>query len=102
MCCTLLVQHCIRALDGTHVQAMLPARDGGTYYGRKEYPTQNILVVYDFDMRFIFMSCGWEGSMHDSRIFKKIIENEHAPFPYPQESNTFEIKYSLLILLYVR
>ncbi|CAL5367067.1 unnamed protein product [Camellia sinensis] len=28
-------KNCIGALDGTHVQAVLPVRDAGTYYGRK-------------------------------------------------------------------
>ncbi|KAL7263365.1 hypothetical protein ACSBR1_001519 [Camellia fascicularis] len=81
-------KHCIGALDDTHIEAVLPARDAGTYYGRKGYPTQNILAVCDFDMCFIFTSCGWEGSMYDSRIFNEIIENEHAPFLHPQEGNT--------------
>ncbi|XP_028104982.1 uncharacterized protein LOC114303999 [Camellia sinensis] len=39
------------ALDGTHVKAVLPVRDAGAYYGRKGYPTQNILAVCDFDMK---------------------------------------------------
>ncbi|XP_028054930.1 uncharacterized protein LOC114259144 [Camellia sinensis] len=82
-------KHCIGALDGTHVEAVLPARDAGTYYGRKGYPTQNILAVCDFDMCFIFISCGWEGSMHDSRIFNEITENAHAPFPHPQEGKYY-------------
>ncbi|GMP82169.1 hypothetical protein CsSME_00036606 [Camellia sinensis var. sinensis] len=43
-------KNCIRALDGTHVEVVFPARDVGTYYGRKGYPTQNILADYDFDM----------------------------------------------------
>ncbi|XP_028115239.1 putative nuclease HARBI1 [Camellia sinensis] len=82
-------KHCIGALDGTHVEVVLPAHDAGTYYSRKGYPTQNILTVCDFDMCFIFISCGWEGSMHDSRIFNEIIENEHAPFPHPQEGKYY-------------
>ncbi|GMP94167.1 hypothetical protein CsSME_00043718 [Camellia sinensis var. sinensis] len=53
-----LLHHCIGALDVTYVEAMLPARDAGTYYDRKGYLTQNILAVCDFDI-----------SMHDSRIF---------------------------------
>lgn len=52
-----------------------------------------ILARCDFDMCFIFMACGWDGSMHDSCIFKEIIKNEHALFPHPHESNKFTIQY---------
>ncbi|KAL7197675.1 hypothetical protein ACSBR2_020239 [Camellia fascicularis] len=79
----ILFKNCIGALDGTHVETVFPVYDAGTYYGRKGYPTQNILTVADFDMCFIFISCGWDGSMHDSRIFKEVIENQRAPFPHP-------------------
>ena len=43
------------------------------------------MVVVDFNMCFTFLSIGWEGSMHDSRIFAEIINNENVPFSYLEE-----------------
>ena len=31
--------------------------------------TQNVLVVCDFDMLFMLVYSGWEGTTNDSRVF---------------------------------
>ncbi|XP_028075009.1 uncharacterized protein LOC114277307 [Camellia sinensis] len=80
---------CIGAIDGTHVSAWVTGPDAATYFGRKYCHTQNIMAAVDFDMCFIFISCGWEGSMHDSRIFNEILTNDNVPFPHPDEGNTW-------------
>jgi hypothetical protein len=36
--------------------------------GRKTYPTQNVLAVFDFDLHFTYVLAGWEGSAHDSHL----------------------------------
>ncbi|XP_075103436.1 uncharacterized protein LOC142178018 [Nicotiana tabacum] len=64
---------CIGALDGIHVKARLPQGQEIQYIGRKGYPTQNILVIVDFNMCFTFAWVGWEGAAHDSRIFGEAI-----------------------------
>ncbi|CAL5431455.1 unnamed protein product [Camellia sinensis] len=79
---------CIGAIDGTHVSAWVTGPDAATYFGRKYCHTQNIMAACDFGMCFIFISCGWKGSMHDSRIFNEILTNNNVPFPYPEEDNT--------------
>jgi hypothetical protein len=38
------------------------------YIGRHGYPSQNVMAVCDFDMRFIFVVTGWPGSVHDTRV----------------------------------
>ncbi|GMP89211.1 hypothetical protein CsSME_00040883 [Camellia sinensis var. sinensis] len=60
-------------LYASRVEAVLPARDAGTYYGRKRISNPKHV----------------SRSMHNSRIFKEIIENEHAPFPHPQEGKYY-------------
>ncbi|XP_028054927.1 protein ALP1-like [Camellia sinensis] len=79
----------IGAIDGTHVSTWVTGPDAATYFGRKYCHTQNIMAAVDFDMCFIFISCGWEGSMHDSRIFNKILTNDNVPFPHPDEDKYY-------------
>ena len=78
------VQDFIRAIDGTHVEARLPPEKAVPYFGRKGCHTQNIMAACDFDMCFTFVSAGWEGSMHDTRIFYNVVLDTSKNFSYPQ------------------
>ncbi|XP_021749185.1 protein ALP1-like [Chenopodium quinoa] len=51
------------------------------YRGRKGIPTFNVLAACDFDMCFTFVSAGWEGSAHDTRVFLHAIESPAFKFP---------------------
>jgi len=42
----------------------------GRFRGRKSIPTQNVLAAVDFDLRFIYVLAGWEGSAHDSYVLE--------------------------------
>ena len=55
------------------------------YRGRKGVPTFNVMVVCDFDMCFTFISVGWKGSAHDTRVFLHAIETPFMNFPKPPE-----------------
>ncbi|WVZ70650.1 hypothetical protein U9M48_019295, partial [Paspalum notatum var. saurae] len=59
---------CIGAIDGTHIPVTVSASEQPKYTGRHGYPTQNVMAVCDFDMRFTFVVTGWPGSVHDTRI----------------------------------
>ncbi|CAL5095669.1 unnamed protein product [Urochloa decumbens] len=61
---------CIGALDGTHIRACVPANMVDRFRGRKSYPSQNVLAVVDFDLRFTYVLAGWEGSAHDSLVLQ--------------------------------
>ncbi|KAK6938019.1 hypothetical protein RJ641_031527 [Dillenia turbinata] len=47
-------KNCIGAIDGTHIKARLPRGEEIPYIGRKGYPTQNVLAIVDFNIRFTF------------------------------------------------
>ncbi|XP_020571681.1 putative nuclease HARBI1 [Phalaenopsis equestris] len=66
---------CIGAIDGTHVHARVPENEKVAFIGRSGSTTQNIMAVCDFNMCFTFAMAGWEGSAHDSRIFKIATRN---------------------------
>ncbi|XP_020597781.1 uncharacterized protein LOC110037464, partial [Phalaenopsis equestris] len=74
---------CIGAIDGTHVDALFSPTEKVAYIGRCGSPTQNLMVVCDFNMYFTFVMVGWEGSARDSRVFKFATRNREYGFPYP-------------------
>ncbi|KAG8503181.1 hypothetical protein CXB51_001041 [Gossypium anomalum] len=74
---------CIGAIDGTHIAAILPPNEQIPYIGRKCIPTQNVMAVCDFNMCFTFVMAGWEGSVHDTRIFLDAIRDPKYKFPHP-------------------
>jgi len=42
------------------------------FKGRKKDPTQNVMVVVDFGLKFTYVLAGWEGSTHDALILAAI------------------------------
>ncbi|XP_065628512.1 uncharacterized protein LOC112016895 isoform X1 [Quercus suber] len=74
---------CIGAIDGTHVVAIVPTEKSIPYFGRKGYPTQNVMAACDFDMLFTFVLPGWEGAAHDTHIFLDAIRKQSNNFPHP-------------------
>lgn len=55
------------------------------YRGRKGIPTFNVMACCDFDMCFTFISVGWEGSAHDTRVFLHAINTPALNFPKPPD-----------------
>ncbi|KAF7840320.1 putative nuclease HARBI1 isoform X1 [Senna tora] len=64
---------CVGAIDGTHVRVKVSSKDAPKYRGRKDFPTQNVLVACSFDLRFTYVLCGWEGTASDSRVLKNAL-----------------------------
>ncbi|KAH6760558.1 nuclease HARBI1-like protein [Perilla frutescens var. frutescens] len=56
---------CIGAIDGTHIPAMVPARD-------------NILAACNFDLQFMYVLSGWEGSAHDSKLLNDALSRRNG------------------------
>jgi hypothetical protein len=78
---------CIGALDGTHIRVCLPPDDQVRYIGKSGIPTQNVLAVCDFDMRFTYVSTGQPGSMHDTSVLYSAIKVDEKFFPHPPRGN---------------
>jgi hypothetical protein len=53
------------------------------YIGRSGTPTQNIMVVVDFDMHFTYASIEQPDSMHDTIVLLHAIEHDTSAFPHP-------------------
>ncbi|KAH1092049.1 hypothetical protein J1N35_019306, partial [Gossypium stocksii] len=74
---------CIRAINGTHIKACISPSCQIPYIRWKGEPTQNIMVICDFNMCFIFAFLGWKGTSHDSRIFLQALRKQVLKFPHP-------------------
>jgi hypothetical protein len=71
---------CIGALDGTHIPTHVPEGRHVAYRNRKNQLSQNILAACDFDLRFVYVLPGWEGSAVDSRAYEDARANDfHTP-----------------------
>jgi hypothetical protein len=75
--------NCKGAIDGTHIPVVVPNDKVVQLLCRKGCTTQNVLAVYDFDMRFIFVLVGWPGSIHDTRVFNNSTNKYKDMFPRP-------------------
>ena len=59
---------CIGALDGTHIEAHVSLSEQPRYRNRKGTLSQNVLAACNFDLSFVYVLPGWEGSAHDGRV----------------------------------
>jgi hypothetical protein len=73
----------IGAIEGTHIPVVVPFSATIAHFGRYWETTQNVLAVYDFDMRFTSVVAGWLGSVHDMRIFNEALVKCADKFPFP-------------------
>ena len=70
----------IGALDGTHIQCYPKKEERHAYRDRNGLLTQNCLMACNFDLQFLYVLSGWEGSISDSLLFHKA---RQSSFPIP-------------------
>ncbi|XP_077237296.1 uncharacterized protein LOC143878967 [Tasmannia lanceolata] len=69
---------CIGAIDRMHIPAKVSQDTQKRYICRKHFPSQNVLACYDFDLKFTYVLCGWEGSASDSRMLASAISKQNG------------------------
>ncbi|GFP83644.1 putative nuclease harbi1 [Phtheirospermum japonicum] len=74
-------EDCIGVIDGMHIPAHVPAKDQSRFRNRKGVLSQNVLVACNFDLEFIFVYPGWEGSAADSRVLRAALSDPDQNFP---------------------
>ena len=57
------------AVDGTHINCNATTTDRQAAHDCKGAVTQNCLAICTFDMRFLYIFSGWDGSASDSTMF---------------------------------
>jgi DDE superfamily endonuclease len=64
---------CIGAIDGTHIYIYIPTAEQAAWRNRKGFISQNVFAACSFDLQFIFIHAGWQGSAHDALVLKDAI-----------------------------
>jgi hypothetical protein len=59
---------CIGAIDSSHMPLFLPTALQSLYQNQKGFLSQNCLCICSFDMLFIYILTGWEGSATDALV----------------------------------
>ncbi|XP_061349564.1 uncharacterized protein LOC133294826 isoform X1 [Gastrolobium bilobum] len=72
---------CIGVIDGMHIPAHVPAKDQSRFRDKKGILSQNVLAACTFDLQFIFIYPGWEGSVTDSRVLRAVLDDPDQNFP---------------------
>ncbi|XP_026396057.1 uncharacterized protein LOC113290689 [Papaver somniferum] len=80
---------CIGAMDDTHIPAMVKKRDASVYQNRHGITSQNVLAVCNFDLEFIYVLSGWEGSAHHSKILNDAMTKRNG-LKIPKECRSDE------------
>ncbi|KAJ6820034.1 uncharacterized protein M6B38_398995 [Iris pallida] len=83
-------EDCVGMIDGTHVQATLPASVVARFRGRKQV-TQNVLAACTPNKMFTYILAGWEGSANDMTVLKDALSR-----PSPHGLKVITGKYYLV------
>lgn len=68
-------ENCVGAIDGTHIPMTIPDSEAAPYRNRQESLSQNVMLACDFDLNFVYVSCGREGSASDAAVLHSAIES---------------------------
>ncbi|KAK3221260.1 hypothetical protein Dsin_008285 [Dipteronia sinensis] len=79
-----LFQDCIGGIDGIHIPAMITGRDVSRYRNRHGIISQNVLAACNFDLEFMYVLSGWEGSAHDSKLLTNALTRRRTALKVPQ------------------
>ena len=60
----------VGTIDGTHIPVIEPKNDPNDYYNRKQFHSTFLQGVAGADGRFIHVSTGYAGSIHDARVLR--------------------------------
>ncbi|KAI8543376.1 hypothetical protein RHMOL_Rhmol08G0212500 [Rhododendron molle] len=85
-------QNCLGVLDGMYVPVNPPAVDWARHRSRKGEIATNVLGVCTWDLKFVYVLYGWEGSATDSRILGNTLERPHGlKVPHVMATNEIEV-----------
>ena len=74
---------CCGAIDGSQFNSWVQDEATVRCHNWKGFISQNVLAICDWDLQFLYILSGWEGSATDSRIFEYAAQKDlHLPCGY--------------------
>ena len=58
------------AIDGCHIEINAPPDNHEDYFNRKQHYSVNLQVIVDSNLKFIHVTVGYPGSIHDARVLR--------------------------------
>ena len=59
---------------------MIVGNETASYRNRKGFLSQNVLAACSFDLQFIYILSGWEGSAHDAKVLNDALTRNTNKF----------------------
>lgn len=78
----------VGAIDGSHIPIKASKYNRESYFNRKHFYSMNLQAVVGFDGRFLDISAGFPGSIHDVRVLRmsglygRVLKNDILQGPY--------------------
>ena len=69
-------KNCLGAIDGTHIPATVRTEEQAAFRNRKGVLSQNVLAACSFDLRFLYVLAGWEGSANDGKVLQEALQKD--------------------------
>lgn len=63
---------------------MVPKQKAPSFRNRKGDVSQNVLAACNFDLEFMYVLSGWEGSAHDSKVLNDALTRKTNRLPVPE------------------
>ena len=64
----------VGAIDGCHIEINAPPDNHEDYFNRKRHHSVNLQAIVNSDLKFIHVSFGYPGTIHDARVYVKIMK----------------------------
>lgn len=68
---------------------MVKGPEKASYRNRKGVISQNVLAACNFDLQFIYVLSGWEGSAHDSKVLQDALSRRTNRLQVPEGNLSF-------------
>lgn len=78
---------------------MVTGREVASYRDRHGNLSQNVLAACNFDLEFIYVLSGWEGSAHDSKVLNDALSRSSNRLHVPQGTYLFLLFYIIYVCL---
>ncbi|XP_056849633.1 uncharacterized protein LOC108839098 [Raphanus sativus] len=63
---------------------MVVGNEAVSYRNRKGILSHNVLAACNFDLQFIYVLTGWEGSAHDAKVLSDALTRSNNKFEVPE------------------